>query len=278
MRYTHSIAALTAAFMFVGAHVGLASAKCLTIDEIKAKGGWDITAEIPDFEPYWFVDSSGTFVGMDVDLLKAVNAKLGIPATRYTTIPWEGVLPSVLTGKSDFIPEAIVATEERKKAFAFGHPYGDSGVVILTRKDSGIKSSADLANRVIAAQTGGAPEASLLQVKARYQAAGGKDFTTKSYQGTADELLDLQNKRVEAVVASRPVAATFVTKHPEEFMIAGLLDQPSYASWAYRPADMGGPGCIGTEIDKVLVQLREDGTLGKLQAKWFGAPVDLPAY
>jgi polar amino acid transport system substrate-binding protein len=270
--------------LFVGAvlvvalaGLGNASAQCLTIDNIKAKGGWDIVAELPDFEPYWFMGSDGKFTGMDVDLLNAVNKKLGIATARYTTVPWEGVLPALLAKKGDFLPEPIIQTEERKKTFGFGHFYGDVGVVILTRPDTGIKSNQDLAGKVIAAQTGSGPETSLIKVKQRY-AARGKDFTMKNYQGTADELLDLQNKRVDAVVASRPVLVAFMKKRPGNFVLAGLLDEPAYAAWAYRKEDIGKPGCIGTEIDKVLSQLRKEGVIANLQKKWFGEEFSLPPY
>jgi polar amino acid transport system substrate-binding protein len=259
------------------AGLGKASAQCLTVDKIKAKGGWDIVAELPDFEPYWFMDKDGKFAGMDVDLLNAVNKKLDIPTARYTTIPWEGVLPALLAKKGDFLPEPIIQTEERKKVFAFGHFYGDVGVVIMTRPDTSIKSNKDLGGKTVAAQTGSGPETALAKVKERYKAEG-KDLTMKNYQGTADELLDLRNKRVDAVVASRPVLVSFMKKHPDEFLLAGLLGEPAYAAWAYRPEDMGQPGCIGTEINAALSQLRKEGVIAALQKKWFGEEFPIPPY
>lgn len=266
----------TSALVFALAS-GNASAQCLTIEKVKAKNGWDLVMELPDFEPYWFMGKDNKFAGMDVDLLNEVNKKLGITAVRYTTIPWEGVMPATLAKKSDFLPEAIIPNDERKKSFAFGHPYGDVSVTILTRPDTGIKSNKDFAGKTVAVQTGSGGEATLRKVHERYKSEG-KDFTVKAYQGTADELLDLGNKRVDAVVASAPVLAVYSQKHKGKFVSAGLLDQALYGSWVYRKEDLGPAGCIGTEIDKTLSQLRKEGVLATLQKKWFGEEAKLPPY
>ena len=47
--------------------------KCVTIQDIQKKGGWDIVTQVPGFEPYWFADEKGNFQGQDYDLLVEVN-------------------------------------------------------------------------------------------------------------------------------------------------------------------------------------------------------------
>ena len=89
--------------------------KCTTIKDVRSHGGWTIVTQVPNFEPYWFADEKGTYQGMDYDLLVEVNKILDVPATHYTTVAWAGVLPALQAGKSDFTPEAIAATEVRKK-------------------------------------------------------------------------------------------------------------------------------------------------------------------
>jgi ABC-type amino acid transport substrate-binding protein len=41
---------------------------------------------------------------------------------------------------------------------------------------------------------------------------------------------------------------------------------------------MGGPGCIGNEINKALDTLRKNGVLKAQQMKWFGYEMPLPEY
>jgi polar amino acid transport system substrate-binding protein len=255
-----------------------ASAQCLTVDKVKAKGGWDIVTEVPDWEPYWFADPGGKFIGMDVDLLNEVNKRLGIADTRYKPVPWEGVLPAQLSGLSDFLPEAITITEERKKTFAYSYPYGDASIVIMTRPDTAIKTVDDLAGHVVGVQTGSAGEAVGLKVQERLKSQGKNFRELKSYQNTSDAFLDLGNRRVDAVLNPRPPVAVYMSKHPGHFTIAGVVDQPTFAAWVFRPADMTAPGCVGYEVNRVLQQLRHEGFIASLQKKWFGHEIPLPDY
>src|SRR5689334_12418808 len=41
--------------------VAQTQAKCVTVQEVRSKGGWDIVTQVPNFEPYWFADANGKF-------------------------------------------------------------------------------------------------------------------------------------------------------------------------------------------------------------------------
>lgn len=253
------------------------SGKCVTVDDVRNRGGWTIVTQVPNFEPYWFADEKGNFKGMDYDLLVEVNKILNIPKTNYTTVAWAGVLPALQAGKSDFTPEAIAVTEARRKTFAFSYPEGDNSIVIMTRPDTGVKSTTDLAGKIIGVETGSAGEATAIALRKKFQAEG-KDFTLKSYEHNFDELLDLGNKRIDVVLLNVAPVVAYMKKHPEKFVNAGLASEPLYAAWVFRKEDMGGPACIGTEVNRALMKLRENGTIKDLQIKWFGKEMPLPDY
>lgn len=253
------------------------SAKCITAQEVRNKGGWDIVTQAPQFEPYWFADEKGNLQGMDFDMLVEVNKILQIPTTRYTTVAWAGVLPALQARQSDFTPEAIAVTDVRRKTFAFSYPEGDNSIVIMTRPDTGIQSLANLAGKVIGVETGSAGEATALRLSGKLKAEG-KDVTVKSYQHNVDELLDLGNKRIDAVLLNVAPVTAYMKKHPGKFINAGLADVPLYAAWVFRKEDMGGPGCIGDEVNRAIKILRDRGTIKALQLKWFGHEMQLPDY
>ena len=254
------------------------SGKCVTIQDVRNRGGWTIVTQIPGFEPYWFADDKGNFQGMDYDLLVEVNKTLNVPKTNYTTVAWAGVLPALQAGKSDFTPEAIAVTEQRKKTFAFSYPEGDNSIVIMTRPDTGIKSPSDLVGKVIGVETGSAGEATAIALRKKFQAEG-KDFKTlKNYEHNVDELLDLGNKRLDAVLLNVAPVVAYMKKHPGRFLNAGLASTPLYAAWVFRKEDMGDPDCIGTQVNKALKILKDNGTIKKLQMKWFDQEMQLPDY
>jgi polar amino acid transport system substrate-binding protein len=263
---------------FVGYSKAQAAEKCVTVQDVRNRGGWTIVTQIPGFEPYWFADEKGNFQGMDYDLLVEVNKILNIPTTNYTTVAWAGVLPALQAGKSDFTPEAIAVTPERKKTFAFSYPEGDNSVVVMTRPDTGIKSASDLAGKIIGVETGSAGEATAIALRKKLQAEG-KDFKSlQNYEHNVDELLDLGNRRLDAVLLNVAPVIAYMKKHPGHFLNAGLASTPLYAAWVFRKEDMGGPDCTGTEVNRALKILKDNGTIKKLQLKWFDQEMQLPDY
>ncbi|HVZ46818.1 MAG TPA: transporter substrate-binding domain-containing protein [Ramlibacter sp.] len=273
---TARLGGLLAAFA-LAAPAAFAAGQCNTVEKVRAKGGWEIVTQVPQFEPYWFADEKGNLQGMDYDMLVEVNKILNIPKTNYTTVAWAGVLPALQAGKSDFVPEAIAVTEARKKTFGFVYPEGDNSIVILTRADTGVKGPADLVGKTVGVEIGSAGEATALKLKDKAKASG-KDIDVKAYQHNVDELLDLGNRRIDAVLLNVAPVVAYMKKHPGKFVNAGLADTPLYAAWVFRKEDFGGPGCIGDEVNRALKILREKGTTKALQIKWFDHEMPLPDY
>ena len=253
------------------------SSTCNTVDKVRAKGGWDIVTQVPQFEPYWFADENGNQQGMDFDMLVEVNKILNIPKTRYTTVAWAGVLPALQAGKSDFVPLAVAVTEARKKTFAFAYPEGDNSIVIMTRSDTGIKSPADLVGKTVGVEIGSAGESTALRLKEKAKLSG-KDINIKAYQHNVDEVLDLGNKRIDAVLLNVAPVAAYMRKYKGKFVNSGLADTPLFASWVFRKEDFGGANCVGDEVNRALKILRENGTTKSQHLKWFGHEMPLPDY
>jgi polar amino acid transport system substrate-binding protein len=250
---------------------------CLTIDQVKAKGGWTIIAPTADWPPYWFLDENGKDAGMDVDLFAEINRRLGLTVKTQNLIPYDGVLPAVASKQGDFIPAAITVTPEREKDWGFSPVYGDASIAVLTRTDTGITSVDDLVGKKVGVQTSSAGESAAQQVQKDWQAEG-KDFgELKSYPNPSDAFLDLGNKRIDAVISPSAPEQDWINKHPGKFTLAGAVGDKLYAAYMFRKEDMA-PGCIGATITDTIKDIHSDGTLDTLQTKWFGEPMDLPGY
>ena len=274
-RYTLQRAGVVLA-MVLAAPIATAQ-KCVTVDQVRARGGWNIVTQVPQFEPYWFADDKGKLQGMDHDMLGEVNKILNVPDTKFTLVAWAGVLPALQAGKSDFVPLAISATEARKKTFAFAYPEGDNSIVVMTRPDTGIKSVNDLAGKTVGAEIGSAGESTGLRLKEEYKGKS-KDLNVKSYQHNVDVLLDLGNRRIDAVLMNVAPVAAYMKKHPGKFLNVGMAGSPLLAAWVFRKEDYGSPGCIGDEVNRALKILREKGTTKEIQLKWFGHEMALPDF
>jgi polar amino acid transport system substrate-binding protein len=83
----------------------------------------------------------------------------------------------------------------------------------------------------------------------------------------------LLNKRVDAVVNSKSTMLVVMHDAPGKFkMISGITDITAYFGMAFRKEDAALRDFVNTQ----LAALKADGTLSKLQEKWFGTAMETP--
>lgn len=107
------------------------------------------------YPPFETKDDSGNPSGISVDLGYALGEYLGLPV-RIENINWDGLIPSLQTGKVDVVISSMTVTEERGKVVDFSDPYAHSYLALLVNKNSGIASVEDLnqSGKVIAVRKG----------------------------------------------------------------------------------------------------------------------------
>jgi polar amino acid transport system substrate-binding protein len=95
------------------------------------------------YPPFEMSLKDGTPSGVSVDFAKALGEYLNREVI-IENIAWDGLIPSLKTGKVDIIISSMTITQERKKSIAFSIPYAQSNLAILTHPNSGVKSIEDL--------------------------------------------------------------------------------------------------------------------------------------
>ena len=75
------------------------------------------------YPPMEYYDSDGkTPIGFDVDMGKAIAAKLGLRA-EFIDVAWDGIFAGVDTNRYDTIMSSVTITEARQRAHNFSKPY-----------------------------------------------------------------------------------------------------------------------------------------------------------
>ncbi|MES2439057.1 MAG: transporter substrate-binding domain-containing protein [Verrucomicrobiota bacterium] len=100
--------------------------------------GMDLT-----YPPFEMQDPSGKPDGVGVKLAEALAAHLGRPL-KIVPMEFSGLIPALKTNNIDLILSSMTATEERAKSIDFSNPYAFTGLALLVRKDSAIRSIDDL--------------------------------------------------------------------------------------------------------------------------------------
>jgi polar amino acid transport system substrate-binding protein len=107
------------------------------------------------YPPFETMDSRGQPTGVSVDLARDLGKFLG-REVQIQNISFDGLIPSLQTGKIDLIISSMTATPERSKTIAFSEPYLSTGLCLLVGKNSTIQSmaEADQLGRVLAVKQG----------------------------------------------------------------------------------------------------------------------------
>lgn len=176
-------------------------ASALTAQAEQVKVG--ISAE--PYPPFSSPDASGKWVGWEIDFIDAICAEAKLDCV-ITPVSWDGIIPSLLTGKIDVIMSSMAITDERKKRIDFSDKYeGDSGYAIAGPKGVSMDPTPEgLRAKVLGVQ--------VATIGVNYASKHFKDSLAeiKTYQ-TQDEVnQDLVGGRIDAFLANSIAVGEFL--------------------------------------------------------------------
>ncbi len=107
------------------------------------------------YPPFEMKDEAGEPSGISADFIRAFGEHVGREVEIVNTA-WDGLIPSLQTGKADIIISSMTITEEREQTVDFSNPYANSLLAVLVNKDSGIETIDDLnvEGKKVAVKTG----------------------------------------------------------------------------------------------------------------------------
>jgi polar amino acid transport system substrate-binding protein len=197
--------------------------------------------------------------GFEIDLAKAIARKLGIPAGHIT---WEKVPFDTLFRPGpkpfDFAFEESTITPQRQKVVDFTSSYFDANQGVLLNKDATApKSLADLKQMTLCAQTA---TTGLDYVQHQLKATKVQIYTTTSAAFSA-----VQVGRCNAFVMDVPIVASQKKSKPSAYGEVGgqIVTNEKYGGVLAKDSKL--TPLVSSAID----DLNADGTIGKLQKKWF---------
>jgi polar amino acid transport system substrate-binding protein len=249
----------------------VAGAAGLSLADVKGSGKLRIGVEAA-YVPFTF-RKDGKIVGYDVDLADVFCESLGVKPDIVDTA-WAGVIPSLYAKKFDMIMSAMTYTAERLQRVAFSIPYAEASQALLIRAadEGAIKGLNDLSKKVVGIKLGSPGEILAKKQSEQVKAATGAGFAEiKIFTEHPAAYLSLAQHKVDAVYNTVPTLAMVLRDQPGKFAMLKGLGADNWAGIAFRKEDTE----LRQFIDGQIVKLKADGTLGKLQEKWFGFRMNL---
>lgn len=260
--------ALTVSVFSCGASYAAAGG---TIADIKARGQLTVGTEAA-YEPYEFVQND-KIVGYGKDILDYMVKKLGVKLNQLNQ-PFQGLLPGVLARKFDFVATSVGITKARAEKVAFTDPVGEVRSMLVVKKDNGvIKTDRDIADKIVGTQMGSLAQPAIEDYNKELKKEGKKGYADlKLFQSYPDVSVALLNGTIDVGVLPSNVLTLEMKQKPDAYRVVGEVGERRLLAWVTNPKDQE----IRAFINDTLNEMRANGTLVKLQEKWFGQTMDLP--
>lgn len=229
------------------------------------------------FAPFEYVEN-GKIVGYGADLMHEVlSHSLPNVKVKQLDLPFQGILPGLDSKKFDFVVTSVTVNKARFEQFAFTVPIAESTVALLKRADdSTLDGLNDLNGKIVGSQSGSGQLAVLQafdqQLKAKGQ-PGLKEI--KQYVSFDEAYADLAAGRLQGVAQSLSNLGPLIKSRPGLFAtLPEMVGPTTYFGWVGRK-DADSASLVKLFSDGIA-QATADGTVEKLQMKWFGFTMKVP--
>ena len=215
-----------------------------------------------EFPPMGFVADDGSYVGFDLDLAKEAAKRMDKEFVAQP-INWDAKDQELKSGNIDCIWNGFTANVaddddgvQRAQKVDFSYNYMENRQVIVVKKDSGIKTAADLSGKQGAAESGSAGE------------GYGKSFegaTIKGFLKQTDCLFEVKSGTAAFCVLDAQLAKSYCGKgdYADLEIVDDLSSDVEYYAIGFKKGSE-----LTAEVNKQLEKLAKDGTIAALGEKY----------
>jgi len=205
-----------------------------------------------NYAPQSFQEPDGSWVGFDIDVATEIAERLGVEAV-FQHVDWEIITAGNWSNRWDISVGSMTITEPRKEIMVFTQPYYFTPAFMAASERSGITALDQLPFTVPDDVTATTLTTDANCVEAI--AAGRPEF---------DLFISSETVIDEAVATDQPLVKIGEPIYVEDLAVA--LDNSESAK---------DPQGLLFQIDQIIGEMHEDGTLTELSNEWFDADLTL---
>lgn len=215
------------------------------------------------YPPYEEVDEDGNLYGFDIDVMNKA-AEIAGYEVEWQDVDFDAIIESVKQGKADIGMAGITYTKERAEKVDFSDIYyagEDAQNYVLTLKDSGMTTTADLKGKKVGTQMGTIQEAVLDELSDEYE------LTLDKRKNYSDLAIEMNKGVIECMVVEKAVAEELMAKN-ENFVSYKLEAGAELAGNAMVFAKDNDE--LKDQFNAAIQEMIDNGEMDKLIAKYFG--------
>jgi ABC-type amino acid transport substrate-binding protein len=201
----------------------------------------------------------GQSSGYDIDLARAIAAKLGVSA-EFVPSNLDTIYDDLSSHKADLAASALPYAPEQGWRASFSTFYFNAGQVLVVPEGSPIGGPDQLGGHTL-----GVPLGSEADTYARKLAARDPTVVLRSsYDTPAEALADLRRGALDAVIVDNAAALSEIGRRPGLRLVTPALTLEPYVLAVPIEAFQ-----LHAEVNRALDELRKEGFFDQLGKKWF---------
>lgn len=209
-----------------------------------------------------YTDGGDELVGFDVEVARAIAAKLGVEA-KFEECPWDSIFAGIDSKRYDIAANGIELTENRALKYDFTTPYGYIRTALIVRGDNeNITCFEDLEGKSTANS-----------IASTYMTLAESYGATAVGVDTLDQTIEMVlSGRADATLNAEVSVYDYLRVHPDaNIKIVALTDD---ASQVVIPVRKGEENASLLEaINAAIAELAEEGELSRISEKYFGSDI-----
>jgi len=247
----------------------LALAATLALGTAAAAETVKIGVAAEPYPPFSSTDSSGQWVGWEIDFMNAVCKQAQLDCELKPTA-WDGLIPALNAGQIDLIMSSMSITEERMQVIDFSDKYYNTPTVIIAAKGAGITpDAAGLTGKILGAQVSTTHE----RYATKYFQSSVAEL--KLYQTVDEANQDLTAGRIDALMGDSIGVEQFLKTD------AGAACCEIVGAVADDPAILGLGIGFGlrkedpkkARLNAAIAAIRADGTYDAITKQYFTSDI-----
>jgi polar amino acid transport system substrate-binding protein len=217
----------------------------------------------------FYKENTTTAQGVDVDLGKAMAAKLGVKVKFIDDTDFAGIIGALKAGRFDIVMSAMSDNKDRQGQGVDFVDYfsAGSGMIVQQGNPKHIQSLDDLCGQTVAVQKGTVQQTDVLAPQQTKCQQSGKAMTILPFEKDTDALQQVKTGRAVANVEDFPVAAynATVSGNGKDFsVVPNQVGQISPYGIAIPSNDQQLVQAMQSALKAVIA----DGTYAKILKRW----------
>lgn len=217
-----------------------------------------------EYPPYGYRNDAGDYVGFDLDLAAEVCQRRGWELVKQP-IDWDAKDMELNSGSIDCIWNGFTMTG-REDSYTFSDPYVDNSIVFVVKADSGIKTKADLAGKVVMTQADSSALTALTNQEDNDEnlALAASFASLEQSKDYNSAFMNLEAGSIDAIAVDIGVAQYQLTSRGDTF---AKLEEP-LSTEQYAVGFKKGNTELRDQVQETLYEMLKDGTIDTIAANY----------